>query len=199
MPERTKESTPPRRALVPGENSGERGSQEGKTKGEGAGPPPADKCHATCSHTARKVHAPEERTTRTNPPCPPPPPIAAPPQKKANQHSAARPPQRVLGRGRGRQGGCNEGQGKWKGGHKGKHSDGFPWGAWPRDAAVDTRKQAGRQITALTGASSHSCHVTKRFKILAPLQRGNKSMYSNTSRYVHLGSRLDRGKGITEQ
>ena len=35
--------------------------------------------------------------------------------------------------------------------------DAFPWGAWPRDAAVDTRKQAGRQSTALTGASSRSC------------------------------------------
>ena len=43
-------------------------------------------------------------------------------------------------------------------------------GAWPRDAAVDTRKQAGRQITALTGASSRSCHVTKRFRILATLK-----------------------------
>ena len=49
-------------------------------------------------------------------------------------------------------------------------NDAFPWGAWPRDAAVDTRKQAGRQSTALTGASSRSCHVTKRFRILATLQ-----------------------------
>ena len=44
-----------------------------------------------------------------------------------------------------------------------------------------------------------SCHVTKRFKILATLQRGNKSMYNNTSGYVHVGLRLDWGKGITEQ
>ena len=42
--------------------------------------------------------------------------------------------------------------------------------------AVDTHKQAGRQSTALTGASSRSCHVTKRFRILATLKQGNKSM-----------------------
>ena len=39
-----------------------------------------------------------------------------------------------------------------------------------------------------------SCHVTKRFRILATLQRGNKSMYNNTSGYVHMGLRLDWGK-----
>ena len=77
--------------------------------------------------------------------------------------------------------------------------DAFPWGAWPRDCAVDTRKQAGRQGTALTGASSRSCHVTKRFRILATLKQGNKSMYSNTSGYVHMGLRLDWGKGIAGQ
>ena len=77
--------------------------------------------------------------------------------------------------------------------------DAFPWGAWPRDAAVDTHRQAGRQSTALTGASSRSCHVTKRFRILATLKQGNKSMYSNTSGYVHMGLRLDWGKGITGQ
>ena len=38
-----------------------------------------------------------------------------------------------------------------------------------------------------------SCHVTKRFRILATL---NKSMYNNTSGYVHMGLRLDWGKGI---
>ena len=69
--------------------------------------------------------------------------------------------------------------------------DAFPWEAWPRDAAVDTHRQAGRQSTALTGASSRSCHVTKRFRILATLQQGNGSMYSNTSGYVHMGLRLD--------
>ena len=79
------------------------------------------------------------------------------------------------------------------------NSDAFPWGASPRDAAVDTRKQAGRQSTALTGASSRSCHVTKRFRILATLKQGNESMYSNTSGYVHMGLRLDWGKGITGQ
>ena len=42
-----------------------------------------------------------------------------------------------------------------------------------------------------------SCHVTKRFRILATLQQGNESMYSNTSGYVHMGLRLDWGKGIT--
>ena len=31
------------------------------------------------------------------------------------------------------------------------------------------------------------------------LKQGNKSMYSNTSRYVHMGLRLDWGKGITGQ
>ena len=44
-----------------------------------------------------------------------------------------------------------------------------------------------------------SCHVTKRFRILATLQRGNKSMYNITSGYVHMGLRLDLGEGITEQ
>ena len=44
-----------------------------------------------------------------------------------------------------------------------------------------------------------SCHVTKRFRILATLQRGNKSMYNNKSGYVHIGLRLDWGKGITGQ
>ena len=77
--------------------------------------------------------------------------------------------------------------------------DVFPWGAWPRDAAVDTHKQAGRQSTALTGASLRSCHVRKRFRILASLKQGNESMYSNTSGYVHIGVRLDWGKGITGQ
>ena len=77
--------------------------------------------------------------------------------------------------------------------------DEFPWGAWPRDAAADTRKQAGRQSTALTRASSCSCHMTKRFSILATLKQGNKGMYSNTSGYVHMGLRLDWGKGITGQ
>ena len=70
-------------------------------------------------------------------------------------------------------------------------TDAFPWGAWPRDAVLDTHKQAGRQGTALTRASSCSFHVTKRFRILATLKQGNKSMYSNTSGYVHMGLRLD--------
>ena len=79
------------------------------------------------------------------------------------------------------------------------YGDAFPWGAWPPDAAVDTHKQAGRQSTALTGASPRSCHVTKRFRILATLKQGNTSMYSNTSEYVHMGLRLDWGKGIAGQ
>ena len=78
-------------------------------------------------------------------------------------------------------------------------NDAFQWGAWPQNAAVDTRKQAGRQSTALTEASSRSCHVTKRFRILDTLKQGNKSMYGNTSGYVHMGVRLDWGKGITGQ
>ena len=78
-------------------------------------------------------------------------------------------------------------------------TDAFPWGAWPRDAAVDTHKQAGRQSTALTGAPSRSCHVTKRFRILATLKQGNKSMYRNISGYVHMGFGLDWGKVITGQ
>ena len=69
----------------------------------------------------------------------------------------------------------------------GYDSDAFPWVAWPLDAAVDTHRQAGRQSSALTGASLRSCHVTKRFRILATLKQGNKSMYSNTSGYVHMG------------
>ena len=43
-------------------------------------------------------------------------------------------------------------------------------GAWPRDAAADTHKQAGSQSTALTRAFSCSGHVTKRFRILATLK-----------------------------
>ena len=78
-------------------------------------------------------------------------------------------------------------------------NDAFPWGAWPQDAAADTRRQAGRQSTALTRASSCSWHVTKRFRILPTLKQGNKSMYSNTSGYVHMRLRLDWGKGITGQ
>ena len=61
----------------------------------------------------------------------------------------------------------------------------------------DTHKQASRQSTALTGASIRSCHVTKRFRILATLKQGNKSMYSNTSGYVHMGLRLDWDECIT--
>ena len=75
-------------------------------------------------------------------------------------------------------------------------SDAFPWGAWPRDAAVTrTGKQAGK---ALRSQGHHYARV-KRFRILAALQRRNKSMYSNTSGYVHMGLRLDWGKGITGQ
>ena len=54
----------------------------------------------------------------------------------------------------------------WWGGPWGEHGDAFPWGAWPQEAAADTHKQAGRQSTALTRASSCSYHVTKRFRIL---------------------------------
>ena len=43
------------------------------------------------------------------------------------------------------------------------------------------------------------CHVTKRFRILATLKQGKESMYNNTSGYVHIGLRLDLGKGITGQ
>ena len=44
-----------------------------------------------------------------------------------------------------------------------------------------------------------SCHVTKRFRILATLKQEKESMYSNTSGYVHMGLRLDWGKCITGQ
>ena len=40
---------------------------------------------------------------------------------------------------------------------------------------------------------------SKRFRILATLKQGNRSMYSNTSGYVHMGLRLDWGTGITAQ
>ena len=77
--------------------------------------------------------------------------------------------------------------------------DAFPWGAWPRDAAVTrTSKQAGKALRS-QGHQLRSCHETKRFRILATLKQGNESMYSNTSRYVHMGLRLDWGKGITGQ
>ena len=78
-------------------------------------------------------------------------------------------------------------------------TDAFPWGAWPRDAAANTHKQAGRQSTALTRVSSYSDHVTKCFRILATLKQRNESMYSSTSGYVHMGSKLDWDKGITGQ
>ena len=74
-----------------------------------------------------------------------------------------------------------------------------PVGGLATGRCGDTHKQAGRQSTALTGASIRSCHVTKRFRILATLKQGNKSMYSNTSGYVHMGLRLDRGKAIIGQ
>ena len=77
--------------------------------------------------------------------------------------------------------------------------DAFPWGAWPRDAAVTrTSKQAGKALHS-QGHQLRSCHETKRFRILATLQQGNKSMYSNTSGYVHMGLRLDWGEGTTGQ
>ena len=77
--------------------------------------------------------------------------------------------------------------------------DAFPWGAWPRDAAVTRKsKQAGKALRS-QGHQLRSCRETKRFRILATLKQGNKSMYSNTSGYVHMGLRLDWGKGITGQ
>ena len=74
-----------------------------------------------------------------------------------------------------------------------------PLGGLATGRCGGAKKQAGRQSTALTRASSCSCHVTKPFRILATLKQGNKSMYNNTSRYVHLGLRLKGGKGITGQ
>ena len=62
---------------------------------------------------------------------------------------------------------------------------------------MDTHKQAGRQGTALTGASLRSCHVTKRFRILATLKQGNESMGLHMG--VHMGLRLDLGEGIMGQ
>ena len=54
--------------------------------------------------------------------------------------------------------------------------------------------QASRQAKHCAHrASSCSCHVTKRFRILATLKQGNKSMYNITSGYVHMGLRLDWG------
>ena len=85
------------------------------------------------------------------------------------------------------------------GGPIGSTTDAFPWGAWPRVAAVThTSKQAGKALRS-QGHQLRSCHVTKHFRILATLEQGNKSMYSNTSGYVHMGLRPDWGKGITGQ
>ena len=61
-----------------------------------------------------------------------------------------------------------------------------------------TSKQARKALRS-QGHKLRSCHETKRFRILATLKQGNKSMYSNTSGYVHMGLRLDWGKGITGQ
>ena len=47
----------------------------------------------------------------------------------------------------------------------------FPVGSLATGRCGDTHKQAGRQSTALTGASIRSCHVTKRFRILATLRQ----------------------------
>ena len=70
-------------------------------------------------------------------------------------------------------------------------TDAFPWGAWPRDAAVTrTSKQAAKALLS-QGHQLRSCHETKRFRILATLKQGNKSMSSNTSGYIHMGLRLD--------
>ena len=66
-------------------------------------------------------------------------------------------------------------------------------GTWPREAAADTRKQAGRQSTALTRASSCSCHVTKRFRILATLKQGNKSVYQQHIRICTHGVKTGLG------
>ena len=63
----------------------------------------------------------------------------------------------------------------------------------------DTHKQAGRKALRSQGHQLRSCHETKRFRILATLKQGNKSMYSNTSGYVHMGLGLDWGKVITGQ
>ena len=82
---------------------------------------------------------------------------------------------------------------------KANYSDASPWGAWPRDAAVThTSKQAGKALRS-QGHQLRSCHETKCFRILATVKQGNQSMYSNTSGYVHMGLRLDWGKGITGQ
>ena len=116
--EGTKEQTPP-----PTHRAGPRGNKaanRGRANGQGAGPSPADECHATCSHRARNVHGLEERATRTpQPPHPPPPPHSSQ-KKRANQHGAARPPQGLPGRGRGRQGDGNERQATWGGGTQGR-------------------------------------------------------------------------------
>ena len=61
-----------------------------------------------------------------------------------------------------------------------------------------TSKQAGKALRSQRH-QLRSCHETKRFRILATLKQRNKSMYSNTSGYVHMGLRLDWGKGITGQ
>ena len=77
--------------------------------------------------------------------------------------------------------------------------DAFPWGAWPQDAAVTrTGKQAGK---ALRSQGHHYASVMRQSvsESLPLCKRGNKSMYSNTSGYVHMGLKLDWGKGITGQ
>ena len=78
-------------------------------------------------------------------------------------------------------------------------SDAFPWGAWPRDAAVTrTSKQAGKAC-AHRGINYARVMRQSVSGSLPLCKRGNKSMYSNTSGYVHMGLRLDWGKGITGQ
>ena len=148
---------PPRRALVPRGNSGERGSQEGKSKGKGAGPPPQTSARprahilpATCMPRRKGLH---ERPASA----PAPPPTAAPRKETANQHGAGRPPQRVLGRGRGRQGGGNQGQAKSGGGGTGVNTG---------PASVTCNKQGGRKAgmrnPILNPALQLSCIVPVR-------------------------------------
>ena len=58
---------------------------------------------------------------------------------------------------------------------------------WPDQVAPRGRK------------ASSTRKIKPQTSNLATLKQGNKSMYSNTSGYVHMGLRLDWGKGITGQ
>ena len=57
--------------------------------------------------------------------------------------------------------------------------------------------QVSRQAKHYAHKGIYALSCDKAFQNPCHSARGNESMYSNTSGYVHMGLRLDWGKGIT--